>query len=219
MNEKKEIKEKKFKNYESNLMNFAQSELKIAGLFDDDSDYNGAIATAIMELMNVFSKQEHSGFSGSMVIDLFKKLAKFQPITPIMGTDDEWTDCEDNLYQNKRCSAIFKNGKDGEPYYIDAIVWQGEEGWDNFTGCINKYKSFQHIKSFPFVPKTFYVDVIKEMLPDDYNDGPFVECENSCDKKEFELIGEKNCKKKKYRYVIKDENQMKEVFEYYKENP
>ena len=38
----------------SNITEHARRELEIAGLFDKDSDYNGNIGTAVMELMEVF---------------------------------------------------------------------------------------------------------------------------------------------------------------------
>ena len=29
-------------------------------------------------------------------------------------------------YQNNRCSAVFKDGIDGKPRYLDAIVWRDQ---------------------------------------------------------------------------------------------
>ena len=37
----------------------AKFELELAGFFDEDSDYGGAIGEAVMELMEVFAKQGH----------------------------------------------------------------------------------------------------------------------------------------------------------------
>jgi hypothetical protein len=212
------MKNKKDKKQKNSLIEFAKKELKRAGFFDKDSDYDGLLAQATMDVIKVFSKQGHSGSSAPIVVNLFKKLALFEPITPIMGTEDEWVACTDNVYQNNRCSALFKEGKDGAPYYLDAIVWQGEESYDTFTGQVDKYRSRQYIKEFPFIPKTFYVNVIKEVLPDDWTEEPFIEGNETYDMKEYEETGVKNWKKNNYRYKIKDENQMKEVFEYYKES-
>lgn len=158
------------------LIDHAKLELQMAGLFDDDSDYNGGIGEAVMELIEVFAKQGHSGMSAPYVASIFNKLAKFEPLIPITGKDEEWSDVRDigkgePWYQNKRCSAIFKDGKEGRAYYIDAIVKRDQNGgcWSGFawlneedykTGDRSKMVGKKgYIKSFPFTPKTFYIDV------------------------------------------------------------
>jgi len=104
------------------LKEYAENELKLAGLFDKDSDYNGMIADAVMELVKVFANQGHSGGSASMTIELFSKVARYENLTPLTFKDDEWIECIAGGYQNKRRSSVFKEGKDGRPYYLDAYV-------------------------------------------------------------------------------------------------
>jgi hypothetical protein len=152
----------------------AKLELQIAGLFDKDSDYGGMIGESVMELIEVFAKQGHSGMSAPMVANLFQKLANYEPLLPITGKDEEWYEHDYGdgpTFQNKRCSAIFKDGKDGEAYYIDAVVKRDQNGacwtgrcWiseeDYKTGDQRKMISSRgYIKEFPFTPKTFYIDV------------------------------------------------------------
>lgn len=111
------------------------------------------------------------------LIDSINDLLLFNPILPITGVDDEWGDVRDfgdgkPWYQNKRCSALFKDGKEGKPYYINAIIKKDQNGvcWSGMV-WINEedYKSGDrskmigkkgYVKSFPFTPKTFYVDVV-----------------------------------------------------------
>jgi len=97
------------------LVDHAESELKKAGLFDKDSDYNGAIGKAVMELCETFSKQGHSGFSADCTLDLFDKVARFRTLTPITADSSEWSDVSDMngspMWQNKRDSRFFS--KDG----------------------------------------------------------------------------------------------------------
>ena len=168
------------------LIEHAKTELQIAGLFDEDSDYNGGIGNAVMELVEVFGKQGHSGMSAPYVISIFEKVANFKPLIGITGKDEEWGAVRDlgidgSWYQNKRCSAIFKDGKDGRPYYIDAIVKRDQNGtcWSGFawlseedykTGDRSKMVGKKgYIKSFPFTPKTFYIDVRDvEVAKDDW---------------------------------------------------
>ena len=74
------------------LIDHAKTELEIAGLFDKDSVYDGALGESVMELIQVFSKQGHSGMSAPLVANLFHKLATYQPLGPITGKDEEWGD-------------------------------------------------------------------------------------------------------------------------------
>jgi len=169
------------------LINHAKTELEIAGFFDEDSDYGGAIGEAVMELIEVFNKQEHSGMSAPYVASIFNKLANYEPLGPITGKDEEWVDVsipndtKETWYQNKRCSALFKDGKDGKAYYIDAIIKRDQNGicWHGYAWLNEKdYKSGDrskmvgkkaYIKSFPFTPKTFYIDVKDvEVAKDDW---------------------------------------------------
>ena len=155
----------------------------------------------INKIIDVFSMQGHSGCSASCTSGYLSKVIKnilsFKPLSPITCTDEEWTEISENEYQNKRLSSVFKEGN-GKPYYLDAIVWKGEERYDTFTGKVEDVHSRQFIK-LPFTPKTFYIDVVKVFLTkeeikdeDYYEDGD-----------------------KYYTYKIKDKNQLKEVFKYY----
>jgi hypothetical protein len=154
---------------ESNLLKHARKELQVAGLFDKDSDYNGGIGEAVIELIDVFSNQGHSGGSASMVRRIFNKLSNYETITPLNGKDDEWNliNVETNCYQNNRNSAVFKEGKDGQAYYIHAISWKTQKGttWHGTTS--SGISSNQYIKSFPFMPITFCIDVIEEEIKKD----------------------------------------------------
>jgi hypothetical protein len=169
------------------LIEHAKLELELSGLFNEEGDfYEGATGKAVMELIEVFDKQGHSGMSAPIIADLFKRLANYEPLQPITGKDEEWGDVRDlgngvPWYQNKRCSALFKDGKDGKPYYIDAIVKRDQKGicWSGMAWLSEEdYKSGDrskmvgkrgYIKSFPFTPKTFYIDVKDvEVAEDDW---------------------------------------------------
>lgn len=141
------------------LAKHAERELKLAGLFEKDSDYGGAIAEAVMTLIRAFSAQGHSGFSAPYAADIFSRLARYECLTPLTGTTDEWNDdISDTFFQNNRVGSVFKEKDNDKSYYLDAIVWVDERGV-SFTGSVEKIKSAQYIKSFPFSPKTFFVEV------------------------------------------------------------
>ena len=58
-----------------NLLERTKEQVKAKGLLDKDSDYGGALGKAIIELMEVFCKQGHSGASAGFVLEAFHKLA------------------------------------------------------------------------------------------------------------------------------------------------
>lgn len=168
----------------------------------------------ILQLVNkVFSSGQSGGsipYTASAVSDTVKKLLNQQNLYPITGEDWEWNDMSeynDNKlkYQNNRLPSIFK-GEDNKPYYLDAIVFQGEEEWDTFTsnGSVtlkdgSKLTSRQYIKEFPFTPKTFYIDVISHRYDKIKETGELVP----------------NPEGDWWEHDVKDESQLKEVFEYY----
>jgi hypothetical protein len=148
------------------LVTHAETELRLAGLFDKDSDYNGALGENVMELVRIFSAQGHSGCSAARVIQLFKKVAGYGVLTPIQDTEDSWGEVAEDLLQNKRDGRVFKNKKTGVAHYIDAIVWKTQKG-STWGGTADGVSSSQTIKSFPFIPKTFTIDVIEEEVVKD----------------------------------------------------
>ena len=174
----------------------AINELKLAGLFDKDSDYNGMIGTAVQELLEVFGKQGHSGFSAQHTANIFRKLVKGDVLVPIKKDDKDWVFLGDNKYQHKRLSSLFKDEKG--VYYLNAIVWQGEDKYDTFTGTVEGVESRQYV-NFPFMPKTFYINVYKDFNIDKRSGKDYV----------------KDKKGKIYAYKIKNRKQLKEVFKYY----
>jgi len=172
---------------ESSLILHAKRELTALG-YDLNSTEEGPdkrIAEQALELLTVFGNQGHSGSSAPELVSLFSKLALFKPLCPLTGEDSEWNEVGDDVFQNNRCPAVFKNGKDGRPYYLDAIVWVTQNDV-TVTGTVSGgTTSFQFLK-FPFIPKTFFVDVIERKVSPD-----------------------------NWEYDIKDKAQLDPVFAYY----
>jgi len=161
----------------------------------------------ICEITDIFSSQGHSGGSAPGYYNTLSKVIKnvlsFQPLSPITGEYWEWCNTSgSSMFQNSRLSSVFKDGEDGRAYYLDAIVWKGEDDWDTFTGTVEGVRSRQFVK-FPFTPKTFYIDVYRE--PYDKNNP------------KHKNLGYTSCGSGDYVYLIKDRNQLVEVFEYYDE--
>ena len=132
----------------SNLINHAELEFRAAGWTDENGKFNDemqeAICNHVLKLLEIFADEGHSGSTAPYTVDVFKRLAMFKPIAPLTGEDWEWTDVSEYsgraTYQNKRCSSVFKEGKDGEAYDIDGKVfweWAMYEGepFKSYYGC------------------------------------------------------------------------------------
>lgn len=135
----------------SDLVSFAKEELKRAGLFDKDSDYGGMIGDAVLKMVEQFADEGHSGYSAGMAISIFQKVARFEPLTPLTGADDEWNEVTDGMYQNRRCPHVFK--KNGQAYDSEGIVWRDPDG-----GTYISVASRVPV-TFPYVPKREVRDV------------------------------------------------------------
>lgn len=140
---------------ESNLIKHAKRELEVMGydLNEKEENPNKWICENILELLEVFSKQGHSGSSAPYCISLFTKLANFEPVCPLTGNDDEWNEVGDNLYQNKRCSHVFKKDKNGVAYDIEGKIFRESDGccYTSKDSCVDV--------TFPYTPKREYIDV------------------------------------------------------------
>lgn len=169
----------------------------------------------ILSLCKAFGKSGQSGgsapFTASAITNTIQKLLLLEPICEVTGDEREWEDISElmgkTLHQNTRCSALFKDST-GEACYNNAIVWQGQEDWDRFTGRVYvDDKDFELIGSsqivkFPFIPKTFILDVVRIPISKEeaeernlhYIEDAFEEC---------------------YYTILKDPSQLDEVFKYY----
>lgn len=129
-----------------------------------------------------FEKQEHSGFSASLTIELLTKMLRHQPLTIITGAEDEWDERElfDSSQQNKRLTSLFRNvNKDGTfvySYNNILVIVNEDDVWKIYAdkpGTLNDDKPevkkyFDSIKklrnelnskiTMPFIPKTYYYE-------------------------------------------------------------
>ena len=198
----------------SKKLEYFENELKILRKNSDGDLVIDDFIPEIKSIIEKFSKQGHSGMSASMYANVLsstiKKILLYEPLSPLNDVDEEWDDkLSPGDYQHKRDSAVFKQGKNGKASYVDAIIWQGEEDWDTFSGTIEGVSSAQYVK-FPFTPKRFYIDVIRKYdtleninkLGHNYIETDFRD-ENG------------NIVKEYYYTLIKDRNQLIEVANYY----
>ena len=135
----------------SSLIDHAKREIAVVG----DLGYDGMIEEAVLQLLQVFADQGHSGFSASLTTDLFSRLARYEPLAPLTGEDSEWNEVTGGTFQNNRCSHVFKQADrfDGQAYDLNGKVFRQPDG-----ACYTGNGSMAPI-TFPYVPKTEYVDV------------------------------------------------------------
>jgi hypothetical protein len=134
----------------TNLVDWAKEELARIGGQDDEMQQ--AMNRDILQIVETFSDQGHSGFSAGYALNIIKRLLNWKPILPLTGEDDEWGETykgdEEKTQQNKRCSAVFrKNYDNSTAYYINGKVFSDDKGESWYTDRNS------------FVPVTFPYDV------------------------------------------------------------
>lgn len=154
----------------SNLEFHARMEFRAAGWTDDQGKFSDemqeAVCKHVLKMLEVFADGGHSGSSAPYAINLFKQLASFEPIVPLTGEDWEWNECADGVFQNKRCSHVFKQADrfDGQPYDMDAVIF-----WDWYIDPDTGEKSKAYFTSrdsmrpitFPYTPKREYQERVE----------------------------------------------------------
>ncbi len=96
------------------LREHAEREMRLA--FTEECEMQDTVRENVMELINVFAEQGHSGFSAPYVLDLFEKVANYKLLSPLTGDDSEWFDVSQYfgssrvVFQNNRLSSVFKEG-------------------------------------------------------------------------------------------------------------
>jgi len=159
------------KEEKSNFIMHAEREFKRAGYEPLDSEQengpNKWIQENVMELLQVFASQGHSGSSAPFCVNMFQKLASYKLLGPVNSAEEfDFRDEEGRSRQSKTISAVFQDER-GE-YYIDAVVLNTKTG--GWHGNAEHLGIPRHIYiKYPFTPKTFYIDVVeKEVAKDDW---------------------------------------------------
>ena len=139
----------------SNLIEHARKELELAGWFKEDGMYGGMIGVAVMDLIEKFSGEGHSGQSASICTKLFGALSQFEPLTPLTGEDGEWMEYANGRFQNKRCSHIFK--ENGQAYDSTGRIFEYPNGTR-----VQRHDSRVNI-TFPHMPLTEIIKIPEEV--------------------------------------------------------
>lgn len=129
------------------LLDHAETELRTAGLFDKDSDYDGMIGDAVKDLVRVFADQGHSGYSAALTLDVFQRVASYKALGPITNNPDEWMHVDADMagnattWQNRRQPDLFSYDVGETWYSVDDPRWHRRlRGW-RFRRRINRLRS------------------------------------------------------------------------------
>ena len=142
-----------------NLVQHAQRELKLVDEHRNrssvkpetelDRRWAAEMTKNVLEVITVFSTQGHSGFSAGYALNLLKSLLAFKPLTPLTGEDVEWVEAGEGVWQNNRCSTVFKDGA-GKAWNIDGRVFIEPTG-EGYTNVKSRV-----FVTFPCTPVTVY---------------------------------------------------------------
>lgn len=149
----------------SNYKTYAMREFRAAGWVDEYGEFKDQIqkdmCSQVLELLALFDTHGHSGFSAPYAVKLFTDLAMFEPLVPITGEDWEFMEVGNGVYQNIRCSHVFKQADrfNGQAYDIDGrIFWewyQSDDGEMSKSHFTNSESCVPIV--FPYTPKKEYV--------------------------------------------------------------
>ena len=109
----------------SNLVRHAEQEMKIAGLYDADSDYGGMIPEAVLKIVKSFSEEGHSGGSASLVSSILERVLRFRTLTPINSSSEYWMKVQDEhahtpaCWQSTRDPSYFSQDGGKTFYFLD----------------------------------------------------------------------------------------------------
>ena len=136
----------------SAMLSWAREELIRSGHNPDDPEEGPDkwLADGVLRLLEVFCEEGHSGSSAPFAVNTFVRLAKWKPLSPLTGEDDEWNEIGDGVFQNRRFSAVFK--ENGQSYWLDGIVfweWVEDEELGRFKSYFTNRDSRVDI-TFPF---------------------------------------------------------------------
>ena len=154
-----------------NLLEYAKNELDILeqGCKDDEEalKMQQVITRDILNIVETFVEQHHSGFSANYTLNLLERLLRYKPLTPIEDKPEEWLDLSQygmEDLQHKRCSSVFKR-KDGTAYWVEGRIFSDDNGKSWYTSK----DSIVEIE-FPFVVPLHSENVYVEKEVGDANE-------------------------------------------------
>lgn len=142
---------------ESYTVTHARKELELLEKqAEDPSDlrWQKMMTRDVLKVIELISEQGHSGGSIGPFLNLVRKCALQENLTPLTGEDSEWSEVSPGMWQNKRYSAVFKD-EDGRAYDIEGHIGVDPNG-SMYTGGGKEtlcYIEFPYTKSRKYYPR------------------------------------------------------------------
>lgn len=142
----------------SSLVTYALNEFEAVGYAPLHAMVDGPdkhMLTSLVQMLRLLGEQNHDGQAIPFLISAFEKLARFEPLGPLTGEDQEWDEIEPGLFQNKRCAHVFMDATTGQSYDNEGKIFRSPDG--------NKYQSLASrvYITFPYTPVTEIVDTLE----------------------------------------------------------
>lgn len=142
------------------MVKYAKRELARIGR--DEEGLQDLINKNILDIVEMFSEQDHSGFSAGYALSVLERLLRYKPLTPLTGEPDEWNDTWYGSKQNKRCHSVFLDGD--KAHDDDAIIVSDNGGITWFTsGRFRKEVTFPYMP--PTHPEKVYIEYTEDVPP------------------------------------------------------
>jgi hypothetical protein len=112
------------------MVDHAKEELKYLRGSDEPDETQDWVEKNIIEIIETFAAQGHSGGSAGYCIPIIHSLLKQENITPLTGEDSEWMEVSPGVFQNKRMGTIFKDKSrfGGRAYWLDGKIFSDDGG-------------------------------------------------------------------------------------------
>ena len=153
-----------------------EKESAIKAGHEEDAEYGIACYRSALKAFKCLVEDGHSGMSISITRQILNRLLLGEPLSPVIGEDDEWRDTSYagmaegviKQYQNKRMSSLFKYVyEDGTVKYSDVQrVTCYESSHDDIQGAVPFHNGLinriiNEVKpiTLPYVPQRFKVYV------------------------------------------------------------
>lgn len=114
---------------------WAENQVRKAGLCDLDSDYDGAIGKNLNALIGVFSSARHSGASAQLTSEIFQRLVENKPLVRTWVVDHG----PDQIYEKFRV------------WRVGAKVWLDEDSPGEFVFTLRPEKderAYQALRTY-----------------------------------------------------------------------
>jgi hypothetical protein len=120
----------------SNLVEHAKRELDKIGMTENSDDIDKLGRDGVLELVQVFADQGHSGGSAPWMIGVVEKLLRFEPLSELTDDPEDWIRIHDGI--SGEPDGLWQNRRDGRAF--------SKDGGRTYT-LVDDQKTIRHSKA------------------------------------------------------------------------